>query len=261
MLAAGCFPLEVGVSSIRPWARSWLLVLAMVSAAAVFGLPASTADADAGAVTHGPLERLVNGSSTNWAGYVATSGPFTSISASWVQPVGICVPTKTTYSAFWVGLDGDGSKTVEQNGSEVDCIDGVPTYYAWYETYPANAVDYSDTVDPGDLFEGSVTATAAGAFTLTLTDETEGWTQVQQETLTTAKRASAEVIAEAPSDASGVLPLTDFGEVKFSKVQADGTRIGKSSPKKITMESATTVKAKPGALINWNSFAVNWKHY
>jgi len=259
MLGPGCFPWEVGVTSIRPWVRSWLLVLAMVPAAALLGLPASTADA--GAVTHGPLQRLINGSSTNWAGYAATSGPYTSVSASWVQPVGICVPTKTTYSAFWVGLDGDGSKTVEQNGSEVDCVGGVPTYYAWYEMYPANPVDYSDSVNPGDLFEGSVTATAAGAFTLTLTDETEGWTEVQQGTLTTAKRASAEVIAEAPSDSTGVLPLTDFGQVTFSKVQVDGTRIGDSGPNRITMESATRVKAKPSAIVNGNSFSVIWKRY
>lgn len=246
------------MSLIGPSVRSRLLVLAMLPAATMLGLPASATGA--AAVVHAPIVWNVDGSSGNWAGYASTSGPFTSVSASWIQPVGICLSTKTTYSAFWVGLDGDGSKSVEQNGSEVDCVGGVPTYYAWYEMYPADPVNYTNRVNPGDLFNGSVTATATGEFTLTLTDVTEGWTQVQHQTSTSAKRHSAEIIVEAPSDNSGVLPLTNFGQVTFSRAKADGADLGLVSPGEITMKSSSKVKAQPGRLVNGKRFEVTWEH-
>lgn len=47
-----------------------------------------------------------------------------------------CIVTPTSYSAFWVGLDGYSSKTVEQIGTEADCKGATPSYYAWYEFYP-----------------------------------------------------------------------------------------------------------------------------
>jgi hypothetical protein len=60
-------------------------------------------------------------SSSNWVGYAATgaAGSFTSVSASWTQPTASCA-TGSQYAAFWVGLDGYTSKTVEQIGTEAD---------------------------------------------------------------------------------------------------------------------------------------------
>lgn len=61
-------------------------------------------------------------SSSNWAGYATTgaSGSLTSVSASWTQATANCV-AGSQYGAFWVGLDGYASKTVEQIGTEADC--------------------------------------------------------------------------------------------------------------------------------------------
>ena len=73
--------------------------------------------------------------STNWSGYAATAGTYTSVSASWTQPTGTC-SRGDQYAAFWVGLDGYSSSTVEQTGSEVDCVGRTAEYYAWYEMYP-----------------------------------------------------------------------------------------------------------------------------
>ena len=57
----------------------------------------------------------------------------------------------------------------------------------------------------------SVVAAGGGAFTLTLTDSTQGWTETTNQTSDTAQLGSAEVIAEAPSDGTGaVLPLSKF---------------------------------------------------
>src|SRR5579863_1806667 len=114
-------------------------------------------------------------SSTNWSGYADAghSGGFTSVSSQWVQPTATC-RSGVQYSAFWVGLDGYSSSTVEQTGSEVDCAGRTAEYSAWYEMYPAYPVYFSNTVKPGDHFTGSVTYTA-GKFVVTLTDSTESW--------------------------------------------------------------------------------------
>src|SRR5579862_8077912 len=48
--------------------------------------------------------------STNWSGYAATTGRYTSVTASWTQPTGTC-STGNQYAAFWVGLDGYSSST------------------------------------------------------------------------------------------------------------------------------------------------------
>ena len=56
--------------------------------------------------------------STNWSGYAATTGTYTSVSASWTQPAGTC-SRGDQYAAFWVGLDGYTSSSVEQTGSEI----------------------------------------------------------------------------------------------------------------------------------------------
>jgi hypothetical protein len=221
-------------------------------------LSAAPAVAAAGPI-NAPLVRVANATSSNWSGFASTSGPFTSVSASWVQPKGSCT-SKTTYSSFWVGIDGDGSDSVEQTGSEVDCNGGSPVYYAWYEMYPAYPVNYSESVTPGDHFTASVTASGS-SFTLKISDTTKGWTKTQVKTSNTAQDYSAEIIAEAPSSNSGVLPLTDFGTVSFTGAKANGSAIGSSSPQKITMETGSgTVKAQPTSLTGGEAFKVTWHH-
>lgn len=235
--------------------RTRLLVVAVLPAA---GLGA-VVPAGASALTNAPLVRVVNSTSTNWSGYASTAGPFTSVSASWVQPSGTC-SSPTTYSSFWVGLDGDGSNSVEQTGTEADCRGGSPVYFGWYEMYPKFPVNYTNPVHPGDVLTASVTATTAGTFTITLTDTTQGWTQTQHKTRAKSKRHSAEVIAEAPSSGSTVLPLANFGTVAFSSSLANGTPIGNHSPDEITMASGSTIKAQPTALTSGENFSVVWRH-
>jgi hypothetical protein len=95
--------------------------------------------------------------SSNWSGYAVTggSGAFKSIAASWVEPAVTCNGTK--YAAFWVGLDGYSSDSVEQTGTDSDCNGSSPSYYGWYEMHPANPVYFSNTVHSGDHFSASVT--------------------------------------------------------------------------------------------------------
>ena len=186
-------------------------------------------------------------SSSNWAGYAASgsNGTFTSASASWTQPAGKCTGG-STYAAFWVGLDGYTSSTVEQVGTEVDCSGRTPHYYAWYEIYPGASVNFPRQVSPGDQFTGSVTAQGGGTFQLVLKDLTKGWTQTASATLNGAALSSAEVIAEAPSSGNRTLPLTNFGTASFTAASANGKSMATFGPDEITMPN-TAVSAMTSA--------------
>jgi hypothetical protein len=125
--------------------------------------------------------------------------------------------------------------------------------------YPKLPVNYSNPVVPGDSISASVVYEGSNQYKLTLTDVTQGWTQTTTQSSSTAKRGSAEVIAEAPSSITGVLPLADFGTVNFS-----GSRLSPNSTaglNPITMETSNgTVKAKPSAASKGGSFSVTWYH-
>ena len=198
--------------------------------------------------------------STNWSGYAAAgqAGTFTSVSASWSQPTVTC-GSQQTFSSFWVGLDGDGTQSVEQTGTEADCDGGAASYQGWFEMFPAAPVFFNQPVKPGDAMSAKVTANGGGAFTLTLSDATQNWTQTTNQTSQTAQLGSAEVIAEAPSSQNGVLPLSNFGTVNFANAEADNAPIGNDNPDSLTMVSAQGVtEATPSALTGGNAFSVTF---
>jgi hypothetical protein len=197
--------------------------------------------------------------SQNWAGYVAAgnAGTFTSVSSSWTQPTVTC-DAADTFSSFWVGLDGAGTPTVEQTGTEADCANGAAVYSGWYEIFPAAPVFYNQPVQPGDAMSASVVSNGGGAFTLTLSDATQNWTQTTNQAVPQAALGSAEVIAEAPSS-QAVLPLANFGTVNFTNATVDGQGIGGANPMALTMASGNgTTEATPSALTGQSSFTVTW---
>src|SRR5579875_2686226 len=173
--------------------------------------------------------------SSNWSGYAATGsdGQFTSVSSSWTEPSASC-GSGTQYAAFWVGLDGYNSDSVEQTGTDSDCDGGSPDYYGWYEMYPADPVYFGNPVSPGDSMSASVSV-SGDTYTITLTDNTQGWTQSENETQSGLSDASAEVITEAPSTEDGPLPLADFGTVSYSGSTVNGSSMGSQNPTSITM--------------------------
>ena len=196
--------------------------------------------------------------STNWSGYAANGGTYTSVSANWVEPTGTCT-SGNKYSSFWVGLDGFNSSTVEQTGSEVDCSGRTPRYYSWYEMFPAFPVNFSNTVRPGDHFTGSVTFNGGSSFTLKLSDTTQGWNHTVSASLSGAARSSAEVIVEAPSSSSGVLPLADFGTVSISSSKVNGSAIGSFSPTEIIMVNGSgQAKDSVSSLSGGTNFSATW---
>ena len=78
-----------------------------------------------------------NSTSNNWSGYVVTgpTGSVTYVNGSWIVPA-VTASATNAYSAFWVGIDGYNSGTVEQIGTDSDWVNGAAQYYAWYEFYP-----------------------------------------------------------------------------------------------------------------------------
>jgi Peptidase A4 family len=196
----------------------------------------SASQPSASAASSGTTRSVRDGSttSTNWSGYVLTggTGAFSSVSSSWTEPAASC-GSGTQYAAFWVGLDGYNSNSVEQTGTDSDCSGGSPDYYGWYEMYPADPVYFTNPVAPGDSLSASV-AVSGTSYTLTLTDSTQGWTQTENESGSYAD-SSAEVITEAPSSAQGPLPLADFGTIGYSAAAADGVSFSAQDPTSITM--------------------------
>ena len=172
--------------------------------------------------------------SSNWSGYAASGadGAFSSVSSSWTEPTGTCSGrSDDQYAAFWVGLDGYSSDSVEQTGTLIWCDRGTAEYYGWYEMYPAALDEYSNTVKPGDAMTASVAFSGTDTYTLTLTDSTQDWTQKQVIDETGLDRSSAEVITEAPccTNSGGILPLADFGTVNYGASDANGASIASQS--------------------------------
>ena len=168
-----------------------------------------------------PAQTAAHQTSSNWAGYAATGAVYTSVTASWVQPSVTC--TTRGVIAFWVGLDGWGSDSVEQAGTGVDCSGGSPQQFAWWETYPANSIQrFADTISAGDHVTSTVTSEAGSVYDLVLTDATKGWTERKSVVASGAHNASAEVVAEAVTSGGAITPLPDFHAVDFTASQIDG---------------------------------------
>ena len=256
--------------------RRWcipLAGLALAGGALAASAPAAASSHPAGPTIHltrpamhGTAPMAVRGrpshavESQNWSGYAAHGKTYKKISANWVEPTGHCTSSQT-FSSFWVGLDGFGSQTVEQTGSEVDCSGGHARYFGWYEMFPAFPVNFGNAVRPGDHFTGSVTFTGGGHYTLVLKDTTAGWSHTIHKTLANAKNSSAEVIAEAPSSSSGILPLTNFGTVQFSNASVDGAAMSQANGVKITMVNGSgRAKDSVSALSGGKNFSVKWLH-
>jgi hypothetical protein len=244
------------------------LLLTSLALAAVASGSASTGARSPAVLKHAPPAFLIGHSySTNWAGYSSFggNGTFTDVKGSWMQPTASCT-NKTSYSSFWVGLDGYNSNSVEQLGTEADCSHGKPVYYAWWEMYPNPSHTIGGfTVTPGVTYTAEVKYNGSGSFTLSISGGGQSFSTNQ--TLSNPSLSSAEWIAEAPSMCAGncrVLPLTNFGTVNFSGSSANGKAINNSawSDDPLTMvTNGLQVKAAPSGLDSSGSaFSVTWAH-
>jgi hypothetical protein len=207
--------------------------------------------------------------SRNWSGYAddnTKGNKYSKVTGKWTEPKATCTSTQTL-AVFWVGIDGFNSSTVEQDGTLIFCNGGTPTYFTWWEMFPSNAIQVvGSTVKPGDHIAASVVKTGT-SYALKVTDSTHtanSFSTTQTCAAATCKDTSAEWIAEAPSNSSGVLPLAKFSTWTLTAATVkSGTKTGTISTfpdNAITMVNGTKVLAKPGPLNSkGNSFKVTWK--
>jgi hypothetical protein len=212
--------------------------------------------------------------SSNWSGYAAHGGGvrFRDATGSWQQPAVTCSTGTASYSSFWVGIGGYSltSDALEQAGTETDCnSDGTYTLTAWYQLVPAPARTIKMKVEPGDRIIANVRV-IGHRITVAMADTTRAEYFGRTITDHTVDDASAEWIAEAPSDCttSGTctaLPLADFGNVKFDGARVQTTRdlvsaitnsrwtttkllLGYSRKNEALVAKTTTANATPSAL-------------
>lgn len=200
-----------------------------------------------------------NQTSSNWSGYAATSGGYNAVSASWTEPSVSC--TSDGIVAFWIGLDGWGSGTVEQDGTGVDCSSGSPEQFAWWETYPANDIqEYGDYVAAGDSMTSTVTYQGGDEYDMVLTDNTEGWTENNPVAgASGADNASAEIIAEAVTSGGSVTELPDFGQVDFTGSTIDGDSLQDQGAQAVDMiDGNGNVIASTGTADSGGDFSVTY---
>jgi len=208
---------------------------------------------------------LTNVESTNWSGYADTGSSFSNVSASWTEPSATCGRAEQL-AAFWVGIDGYSSDSVEQDGTLIECYGGTAYQYTWWEMYPTNDIQVvGETLAAGDTITSTVTRSGT-SYTLTVADAAnpaDSFTET--ETCSSCANTSAEWIAEAPSSSSSVYPLADFRSWTASSASVtEGSTSGVISSftdDEITMvDSSGRTKALPGSLNSGgNSFSVTWE--
>lgn len=245
-----------------------------------------------------------NVQSANWSGYADNNDTYNSVAASWTEPAvncpasgasgvvsgllgdtglsgvlgsaglgGILGGGPASASAFWVGLDGYSSSSVEQIGTDSDCSGGSPSYYAWYEMYPNPSVGLpsGDVVHPGDSMTGWVASNPTGTdFYLAITDTSAGWSFGISQQGSGFSRSSAEVIAEAPSSCNLIfcseVALADFGQDTFSGAHlydsaGNQGSLASFNANQITMvENGRTLAVPSNLSPDGTSFSVSWQN-
>lgn len=206
---------------------------------------------------------VTQATSTTWAGYAMTgaAGTFTSVASSWMVPTLSCnaVNNATTKSSLAVGLDGDGSTTTEQVGTEGDCNGDIPLYSGWYEVTANDPVFFANTVKPGDVMAATVTSLGGGNFMFTLFDMTQNWTQTTEQTSATATLSSGEIVAEDPTVDGAAQPLSNFGLVDFLGSAINNAAITTPIDEITMVSGAGNTLAVPSTITGGvGNFSVGW---
>jgi hypothetical protein len=227
------------------------LAAGLLATGAVLGLCSLGAIATAAAAPGG-LPYIPN---HHWAGLVMSDSAQPSLHgsvASWIVPTVVCSKAENSNSAAWTGIGGYTSLTkttaesLYKDGTNSDCSNGTPTYYAWDQQYgapnifqtsrpklfksPSFPTSYTErllshAIKPGDVISASV-IDRGPQIHWSMTDTRSGrrrWTARGRWFAHLQHKHTAECVIEAPLLAShngSVAPLSDFGQVQFSTCDA-----------------------------------------
>ncbi len=218
--------------------------------------------------------------STNWSGYaltaksgqtikrvqVAFSVPSLNCAASTIGTGGAAV------FSDWTGLDGFTNGTVEQTGIGAECASAtatsVPTYFGFYEMFPAVAVTFGG-ISAGDAMVAIVQKVSTG-WELVLQDRTTGASMTTVQACpsgSTCKDANGEVITEAfngsvpagfPLAAFGMDNQTDMLATSGSGANGSFGSGGLWTSSGINMVNGPDLMASAGPLYGGEAFYVAW---
>jgi Peptidase A4 family len=255
-----------GSANASPSGSSNAARAAAIAKAAIKGLSIGQHDTNQRTGVTSDVAGLSQVQSTNWSGYADTGSSFSKVTASWTEPSASSCGFTTSLAAFWVGIDGYSSDSVEQDGTLIECYFGTVYQFTWWEMYPTNDIQtVGETLAAGDSISASVVR-SGDSYTLAVTDSTHTANSFSTtQTCSDCANSSAEWIAEAPSGEAGVYPLTDFGSWTASNATVtEGSSSGVISSftdDEITMiDSSSNVKAQPGSLnASGNAFSVSWE--
>src|SRR5437773_10714531 len=94
--------------------------------------------------------------SSNWSGYAATGGVFTSVTGSWIVPT--VTSTSIGADATWVGIGGLSGRDLLQAGTQaMVSADGRVEYSAWTEMLPQTSHPVPLAVRAGDAVTATLT--------------------------------------------------------------------------------------------------------
>jgi peptidase A4-like protein len=196
-------------------------------------------------VTQPGTPASVTSSSSNWSGYAASGGTFTSVTGTWTVPT--VSPSASGADATWVGIGGLTTNDLLQAGTQA-MVDGSGTveYSSWIEMLPQSSRNVPLSVSAGDSVTVTITQQDGNDWLIAMKNNTTNGTYsvtVQY----SSSSSSAEWVQEAPSVGRGLVTLDQFGTVQFSGATA--VRDGKSM-------TASALGAKAITMINGQGQAI-----
>jgi hypothetical protein len=177
--------------------------------------------------------------STNWSGYLATSGSFTGISGSWDATLATGSGSTISADSTWIGIGGVTASDLIQVGTQnTVAADGQVSTSAFYELLPSVSQPVPGiTVSPGDSMTASLSEVSNGQWVISITDKTDG----ESDTMTVSyasSLSSAEWIEEDPSFSfRRQIPFDNFHEAFFT----DGSTVANGSTVNIVASTAQPV--------------------
>ena len=192
---------------------------------------------------HGAIITAGPATSNNWSGFElrGATGTYDWVTGMWNVPSVTGESNTHTYSAFWIGLDGDGVSDLVQAGTEQENYNfnfffftiSISVYYAWTEFLPQQPTEQqigNFPVNPGDeifceVWMGNAGSgpTLSGAFGVMLLENltTSESTWVYTPVGTTVVGGSEAVwIMERPSLGTALTDLADYSSARMFNAYA-----------------------------------------
>ncbi len=175
-----------------------------------------------------PAVVTTTGTSSNWSGYVAESGPFTAVTGTFTVPRLLAGTPPSDLMGEWVGIGGTGPTRLIQAGVSEQSLPSNTNYFVitpWWEVFPDLPQQTINTVvvAPGDLVTVTIEEIASNDWQIALVDDSNG-EGFSIDVTYLIPGGSAEWIVEAPATSTGIVPLAPFSPaITFSNLRFMGS--------------------------------------